>query len=169
MLSPVLVCIATVIRITSRGSVLYKQQRVGKNCRPFWIYKFRTMKPFSDQAGISTQKNDPRIIGAGKFLRLTSLDELPQLVNIIKGDMSLVGPRPATFIQAQKYTQADWDKRHRVRPGLTGLAQVNGRSGLDFSQRLMYDLRYVESVSLKLDVMITLKTFAEAFNPLNAN
>ena len=135
----------------------------------FVIYKFRTMKPFSDQEGMSTKKNDPRITLAGKFLRLMSLDELPQLVNIIKGEMSLVGPRPATFIQAKNYSKEDWAKRHQVRPGLTGLAQVNGRSGLDFPHQLMYDLQYVESVSFKLDVVILFKTVAVVFNPWSAN
>ena len=169
VLSPLLFCVATVIKITSHGSVLYKQERVGKHSRPFLIYKFRTMKPFSDQEGMSTKKNDPRITLAGKFLRLMSLDELPQLMNIIKGEMSLVGPRPATFIQAKNYSKEDWAKRHQVRPGITGLAQVNGRSSLDFPSRLMYDLRYVESVSFMLDVKISLRTLAIAFNPLTAN
>ncbi len=169
ILAPLFLLIAIVIKITSRGTTLYKQTRVGKNCHPFLLYKFRTMKPFSDQEGISTQRNDPRITGVGRFLRLMSIDELPQFANIIKGDMSFIGPRPATLIQAPTYSEEDWVKRHHVRPGITGLAQVNGRSKSDFDRRLMYDLQYVDSVSFKMDMIILFKTVFVVFNPRNAN
>ncbi len=169
LLTPLLLLVSIVIKITSQGPVLYKQTRVGKNCGPFLMYKFRTMRPFADQEGIRTQKNDPRITCVGRFLRLTSIDELPQLANIINGEMSLVGPRPETFFQTTDYNKEEWYRRHRVCPGLTGLAQVNGRSHSDFAHRLMYDLRYVDSVSFRMDIGILLKTVAVVFNPWNAN
>jgi undecaprenyl phosphate N,N'-diacetylbacillosamine 1-phosphate transferase len=163
ILSPLLAGLAIAIRLTSRGPAVFQQERAGKDGRPFTLYKFRTMRREVDPFGPSPKSaQDPRLTRVGQFLREYSLDELPQLVNILKGDMSLVGPRPLYMSQ-----MAEWDDRQRkrllVKPGLTGLAQISGRGALTREQKLELDVRYVERMSPELDVRILLATFLWVF------
>jgi lipopolysaccharide/colanic/teichoic acid biosynthesis glycosyltransferase len=152
---PVLVAAAVWIRLDSPGPVLFRQVRVGRGCRPFTILKLRTMVRDADRTGgFSTRAGDPRITRAGRFLRRTSIDELPQFWNVLKGDMSLVGPRPDTPAQQAQYRPEDWQRRHSVRPGITGLAQAELRSAATFEQRLALDLGYVERAGLAQDLAI---------------
>lgn len=157
-LLPVWLPVWLFIILTSPGGAIYRQTRVGKGCKPFELYKFRSMVAGADRHGYQTQDGDARITPIGRIIRRTSIDELPQLLNVLKGDMSLVGPRPDTPMQKSNYTEADWQLRHSVRPGITGLAQVNGRSNISAVARLAYDLEYARNVSLRLDSMILLKT-----------
>ena len=157
-LVPVLAVIAVAIKLSSKGSVIFKQERAGKGGRPFTFYKFRTMKIDVDPFGQSPQSgDDPRLIKGGKFLREYSLDELPQLVNILKGDMSIVGPRPLYASQIAEMSDHH-KKRIEVRPGLTGLSQVSVRSELTKKPSLDLEAQYVEKQSLWLDVKIVFLT-----------
>ncbi len=160
LLAPLLLAIALAIRLSSSGPALFVQQRAGKGGKPFALYKFRTMRLDVEPFGPSPKSpEDPRLTRIGRWLRERSLDELPQLVNVLKGDMSLVGPRPLYVSQV-----AEWNERQRrrlsVRPGLTGLAQVSGRGALTREEKLECDVQYVEQVSLRLDAVILLKTLA---------
>jgi lipopolysaccharide/colanic/teichoic acid biosynthesis glycosyltransferase len=160
VLSPVLAGIAMAIRLTSRGPAIFRQERAGKNGRSFQFYKFRTLRLDVDPFGPSPKSgDDPRLTRVGKFLRESSLDELPQLVNILRGDMSLVGPRPLYMSQV-----AEWNQRQRkrllVKPGVTGLAQVSGRGVLTQEEKLELDVKYVEQAGPGLDARILLATFA---------
>ncbi len=163
ILSPLLAGIAMAIRLGSRGPALFRQERAGQAGRPFTFYKFRTMRPDVDPFGPSPRSgDDPRLTRLGRFLREYSLDELPQLVSILKGDMSLVGPRPLYVAQ-----MAEWDERQKkrllVKPGLTGLAQISGRGTLTREEKLELDVRYVERTSLGLDAWILLVTVVRVF------
>ncbi len=156
--APLMLWIAWRIRRDSPGPVLFRQTRAGQYGRPFTLLKFRTMRSDVDPFGDSPHDaSDPRITPFGRFLREHSLDELPQLFNVLAGQMSLVGPRPLYLQQV-----AEWDERQRarllVKPGLTGLAQVRGRAALTIEEKLEYDVRYVESQSLRTDVRIVLET-----------
>ncbi|WGI22121.1 sugar transferase [Amylibacter sp. IMCC11727] len=163
LLSPILIVLGVLIWLPDRGPVFYRQIRVGRNCKPFGMLKFRSMVRNADQiGGYQTHAGDPRITKIGRILRKTSLDELPQLINVLLGDMSLVGPRPDVPAQESLYSAQDWQKRHSVRPGITGLAQVTGRSSVDFETRLGYDLEYVETQSLMLDLKLLVKTVGVA-------
>ena len=160
ILWPILVAIVITIRLRSKGPAIFKQKRAGKDGKPFIFYKFRTMKVDADPFGPSPKSGeDPRLTRIGKFLREYSLDELPQLYNILKGDMSGVGPRPLYLSQ-----MSEWDERQkqrlRVKPGLTGLAQIQGRGGLTSEEKLELDVRYVETVSFVTDIKIILLTIA---------
>jgi len=162
-LAPVFLCVAVAIRMANKGPALFRQERAGRHGRPFTLYKFRTMKTTADPFGPSPQdQDDPRLTCVGRFLRETSLDELPQFWNVLKGDMSLVGPRPLYVAQ-----MAEWDPRQRtrleVRPGLTGLAQIAGRAGLTREQKLELDARYVEAACLGLDLKVLLATMGLVF------
>ena len=158
LLAPLLGAIAVAIRLSGKGPVIFKQERAGKGGRPFTFYKFRTMRVDVDPFGQSPQSgDDPRLIKGGKFLREYSLDELPQLVNILKGDMSIVGPRP--LYGSQIAEMSDYHKRRiEVRPGLTGLSQVYLRSELTEKPSLDLEVRYIEKQSLWLDVKIIFLT-----------
>lgn len=159
LLSPVLLATAIAIRAESEGSPFFFQQRIGQGLKPFGIVKFRSMVKNAPSLGSwQTQDADPRITRVGRFIRKTSLDELPQLWNVLKGDMSLVGPRPNTPQQESQYTTEQWVARHAIRPGITGLAQVSGRSSLSVDQQIACDLQYNTSLSLKQDLRIILKT-----------
>jgi len=163
VLAPLLVGVGVAIRLGSRGPALFRQERAGKDGRPFMFYKFRTMRLEVDPFGPSPKSGaDPRLTRLGRFLREYSLDELPQLVNIVKGDMSLVGPRPLYVAQI-----AEWDERQKrrllVKPGLTGLAQISGRGALTREEKLDLDVQYVERASLGLDAWILLVTFVRVF------
>jgi lipopolysaccharide/colanic/teichoic acid biosynthesis glycosyltransferase len=162
--SPVLVVMAVAIKLSGRGPVIFAQERAGKNGKPFTFYKFRTMKPDVEPFGPSPKSsNDNRLTNVGVLLREYSLDELPQLLNILKGDMSVVGPRPLYISQI-----AEWDQRQKkrllVKPGLTGLAQISGRGGLTREEKLELDVKYVETASFWLDLKIVLATVVQVFS-----
>lgn len=157
--APLVILIAIAIKLDSEGPVLFRQVRVGKAGKSFEIFKFRTMVANAPQmGGYSTQHNDPRITRLGRWLRRTSLDELPQIFNVLLGDMSLVGPRPNVPAQRDEYTAGQWAQRHTVRPGITGLAQATLRSQATWSQRLDLDLRYIEKASFTFDIKVILLT-----------
>jgi len=158
MLLPVFIVIAVWIKLDSRGPVLFKQERGGKDGKPFIILKFRTMVVDAEKSGYFTAENDPRVTRSGTFLRKTSLDELPQLFNIFVGEMSIVGPRPTLMYQIEQYT-AEQRKRLDVNPGVTGWAQVNGRNSLSWPERIVLDVWYAEHQSFLLDIKIIAKTF----------
>jgi len=163
ILSPVLVVIWITIRLSSKGPVVFKQQRAGENGKPFVFYKFRTMKLGVDPFGPSPKSGkDPRLTKVGKFLRESSLDELPQLFNILKGDMSIVGPRPLYLSQIPEWSERQ-KKRLLVKPGLTGLAQIQGRAELTREEKLELDVKYVETASLFTDIKIMLATINHVF------
>lgn len=170
LLFPLLLTIAAIVRSTSKGPAIYKQKRLGKAGKTFTIYKFRSMydgaenlKKFLKPETIKFYKekrkipNDPRITKIGNFLRLSSLDEVPQLFNILKGDMSIVGPRPLLEEEVNMYGDL-YNKYITVRPGLTGLWQVNGRSETSFEERVMLDKKYINDLSLLNDIKIIFKT-----------
>jgi exopolysaccharide biosynthesis polyprenyl glycosylphosphotransferase len=167
--SPVWLCIALAIRVNSPGEAIFMQTRIGQNGRPFNVYKFRSMYKNADQllaalwarneaqGPLFKMKEDPRITPVGKFLRRTSLDEVPQLINVLKGDMSLVGPRPPLPSEVAQYEE--WQKgRLAMKPGMTGLWQVRGRSNLSFDEGVLMDLYYIENWSLRLYFQILLRT-----------
>jgi undecaprenyl phosphate N,N'-diacetylbacillosamine 1-phosphate transferase len=160
LLLPLLTMIALVVMATSPGEAIFRQERGGREGRLFVIYKFRTMTQDAPRSALGSYaySNDPRITRVGRFLRRTSLDELPQLVNVLKGDMSIVGPRPDLPHHVEKYT-AFQRRRLQVRPGVTGWAQVSGRNELSWDERIKLDVEYVERWSLFLDLMVLLKTF----------
>jgi lipopolysaccharide/colanic/teichoic acid biosynthesis glycosyltransferase len=163
ILSPVLIAIWISLRLSSEGPVIFSQQRAGKNGKPFVFYKFRTMKPDVEPFGPSPKSGqDPRLTKTGKFLREYSLDELPQLFNVLKGDMSFVGPRPLYISQIPEWNERQ-KKRLLVKPGLTGLAQVSGRAELTREEKLDLDVKYVETASLLTDIRIILSTIAYVF------
>ena len=167
ILSPVFVAIFIIIKFSSKGPVIFRQERAGKNSRPFIFYKFRTMKPDVEPFGPSPKSGqDSRLTKVGKFLREYSLDELPQLFNILKGDMSIVGPRPLYISQIPEWNERQ-NKRLLVKPGLTGLAQIEGRAELTREEKLEFDVKYVETTSLLTDIMIMLATIAYVFKRKN--
>lgn len=158
-LAPLLAVLIIWIRIDSPGPALFRQTRIGRGAAPFTIYKLRSMSADAEaRGGYSTQVGDPRITRAGAFVRRTSLDELPQLFNVLRGDMSLVGPRPDTPMQQSNYTPTDWQLRHAVRPGITGLAQARLRSAATAEQRLALDLEYAADPGVGRDLSILLET-----------
>jgi exopolysaccharide biosynthesis polyprenyl glycosylphosphotransferase len=170
LLSPLFLFVAMAIKLTSKGPILFRQERLGLNKRRFYIYKFRTMVPDAEKLIAELEdmnevsgpvfkiKDDPRITGIGKFLRRTSIDELPQLLNILKGEMSLVGPRPLPKRDYEGFSE-DWQRRRfSVRPGVTCLWQVNGRSSIPFEQWMRLDLQYMDEWSLWLDLKILART-----------
>ena len=155
LLSPVLLAVAAAVAIEDGFPVLFRQMRVGRGGREFGIYKFRSMVKNAAAIGpYHTSSDDPRITRVGRFIRRTSLDELPQLLNVLTGDMSLVGPRPDVPAQRSLYTEQDWNARCSVRPGITGWAQALLRSEATPQQRLDLDLRYVREHSVWLDLKI---------------
>ena len=162
---PVTAILALIIRLTSGPGVIFSQQRAGKNLHPFVLYKFRTMITDVDPFGPSPKTGtDPRLTRLGRWLRTTSLDELPQLWNILKGDMSLVGPRPLYVAQAQQWNPRQ-QRRLQVKPGLTGLAQISGRGSLTIEEKLELDVKYVENQSLLFDAKIILLTLFRFLRP----
>ncbi len=163
ILSPVLVAIWITIRLSSKGPAVFKQERAGKNGKPFVFYKFRTMKLDVDPFGPSPKSGqDRRLTKVGKFLRESSLDELPQLFNVLKGDMSIVGPRPLYLSQIPEWSERQ-KKRLLVKPGLTGLAQIQGRAEITREEKLELDVKYVENAGLLTDIRIMLVTIVQVF------
>lgn len=159
LISPLLVIVALAIALTSPGPVFFRQVRAGRFGWPFSIFKFRTMVTGAEKMGmgVQTSAGDPRVTSVGRVLRKLSLDELPQLINIASGDMSLIGPRPTLPYQVERYTERQRG-RLLMRPGVTGWAQIHGRKSLSWPQRIAYDLWYVEHWSLWLDIQIALRT-----------
>ncbi len=157
--APVVAILAALVRLESPGHPIYTQRRVGKDGRPFAIYKLRTMVRGAEftGAGLALQEGDDRITRMGRFLRRTSLDELPNLWNVVRGEMSIVGPRPTLQVQVDQYTPHQ-RRRLEVPPGITGWAQVNGRASLPWSERIELDVFYVEHRSLALDLKILART-----------
>lgn len=161
ILSPLMFIIALVIRLALGRPVLFRQQRPGLHGRPFTLYKFRTMTEARDEHG-NLLPDEQRLTCFGRFLRSTSLDELPELWNVLKGDMSLVGPRPLLMEYLPLYTPEQM-RRHEVKPGITGWAQVNGRNALSWEERFALDVWYVDHLSFWLDMKILLLTFWKVF------
>jgi lipopolysaccharide/colanic/teichoic acid biosynthesis glycosyltransferase len=156
---PIFIVIALLILLDSKGGAFYKQERVGLNGKKFGIFKFRSMVSDADKiGGYSTSKGDQRITKIGGFLRKTSLDELPQVVNVLLGNMSLVGPRPDVPAQREAYSIEAWNKRNSVRPGITGLAQATVRSSALPEERTRLDLEYVDKQSFWFDMKILVMT-----------
>lgn len=161
-LSPVLGAAAAAIATTMGRPVLFKHRRPGRDGKLFTLYKFRTMRPPREGEGVYFRTDEQRLTRLGRFLRATSIDELPELWNVLTGDMSLVGPRPLLIEYLDKYTP-EQARRHLVRPGITGWAQVNGRQTIPFSKRLALDTWYVDHWSLWLDAKILAMTVADVF------
>ena len=171
--SPLMLLMCLIIKLTSPGPLIYKQERVGLHNQTFWMYKFRSMEvqPESEEKKAWTVKNDPRVTPVGKFMRHTSIDELPQLFNILKGNMSLVGPRPERPFFVEKFREEipRYMVKHQVRPGLTGWAQVNGyRGDTSIRKRIECDLYYIENWSIGFDIKIIFLTFFKGFINKNA-
>lgn len=174
ILSPVLLLTALAIRITSPGPALFKQQRLGLHGKEFTIYKFRSMTDGAEHtgSGVYSEKGDPRVTKVGKFIRATSIDELPQLFNIIKGDMAIVGPRPPLTYHPWPLEQYTEEQMHMfdVRPGITGWAQVNGRKTVEWPHRIEMSAYYAKNLSLAFDVKIlALTVFKVLRNEDNEN
>jgi lipopolysaccharide/colanic/teichoic acid biosynthesis glycosyltransferase len=157
--SPLLAAAAIAIRLESKGSPIYRQRRVGRHGEPFEMIKLRTMVSGAEGigAGLAVNEGDPRITRVGAFLRRFSLDELPNLVNVLRGEMAIVGPRPTIQAQVDQYTP-EQRRRLEVRPGITGWAQVNGRASLPWNERIELDVWYVDNRSLALDAKIIART-----------
>jgi len=162
VLSPVLAGLALAVRVKLGSPVFFRQVRPGLHGRPFTMLKFRTMRDVVDDEG-NLLPDSQRMTPFGSFLRSSSLDELPELWNVLRGDMSLVGPRPLLMRYLSHYTEREW-RRHLVRPGITGWAQINGRNAVGWDERLELDVWYVENQSFKLDIKILLLTLARVLN-----
>jgi lipopolysaccharide/colanic/teichoic acid biosynthesis glycosyltransferase len=164
VLSPLLALTALLVKLTSRGPVFYVHERIGKNAVPFQFIKFRTMVVGAQEqgSGILTLENDPRVTTVGRVLRRFSLDELPQLWNVLRGEMSVVGPRPGLRFQVEQYTPFQ-RRRLTVLPGITGWAQVNGRNAITWDERIERDVEYIERLSFGVDLRILLRTLTVVF------
>lgn len=158
--SPILLITAIVIKLESLGPIIFKQERLGLNGKVFKIYKFRSMCVDAEKGGVYENKGDPRVTKVGKFIRKTSIDELPQFVNILKGEMSLIGPRPALTYHPWPYNEYTEEQKRmfHVRPGVTGWAQVNGRKEVEWTRRIELNVEYVDKVSFYFDLVIFFKT-----------
>lgn len=162
--APVLAVAIVAIRLESPGHPIYRQRRIGRDGRPFDVMKLRTMVDGAEQmgAGLAVDEGDARITKIGAFLRRTSIDELPNLVNVLRGEMAIIGPRPTVPVQVEQYTDRQRG-RLAIRPGITGWAQVNGRATLPWDERIELDLWYIEHRSLRLDVQILWRTVRMVF------
>lgn len=163
--SPILLLVAIAIKLDSRGPVIFKQKRLGKNGKVFNMYKFRTMVVNAEAGGVYSDNNDPRITRVGNILRKTSIDELPQCINVLKGDMSLIGFRPPLTYHPwrfEEYTD-EQKKMFNVRPGITGWAQINGRKGVEWNERIELNVWYVDNLTFFLDVKIFFMTILKVF------
>lgn len=171
VLSPILLIVSILIKCTSKGEIIFKQDRIGKDGKVFKIYKFRSMVQNAEKtgSGVYSGKNDARVTKVGKIIRATSIDELPQLINILKGEMSFIGPRPVLTYHPWNYEEYTEEqlKRFLVRPGVTGLAQVNGRKQVEWEKRIKYDVEYVNKVNIILDLKILLKTIYKILIPID--
>lgn len=167
LLWPILLLVAIAIKIDSKGPVIFKQERIGLNGKVFKIYKFRSMVVNAEHtgSGVYSGKNDARVTRVGKFLRASSVDELPQIINILKGDMSFIGPRPPLTYHPWPYDEytEEQQRMFEVRPGITGWAQVNGRKEVEWNKRIVLNVWYVDHVSLWLDIKIFFMTIFKVF------
>ena len=163
ILSPIIIIIYILVFVIMGKPAIFKQPRGGYKGKIFTIYKFRTMTNKTDEHGVLLS-DEERLNSFGKFLRYTSLDEFPQIINVLKGDMSLIGPRPQIVEYLPLYSEKQF-KRHDVKPGITGWAQVNGRNDISWTKKFEYDVWYVENQSFMLDMKILFKTFLHFFNP----
>lgn len=154
--SPIFIGILAILIVMNRGNPFFTQKRIGKNLKLFKVYKFKTMNDNKDSFGSLLPDKD-RLTRVGKFIRNTSMDEIPQLINVLKGDMSLIGPRPL-LPEYVPYYNENQIGRHNVKPGITGLAQVNGRNDISWEKRFEYDINYVNTISMRLDLKILWKT-----------
>jgi len=161
ILAPVMLLISVAIKLDSRGPVVFKQKRLGRNAKEFYIYKFRTMVIDAETGGVYSDNNDPRVTKVGNFLRKTSLDEILQTINILKGDMSFIGPRPPLTYHPWPIDEYTDEQRRmfNVRPGITGWAQVNGRKAVEWNRRIELNVWYIDNLSLALDIKILFMTF----------
>lgn len=180
VLSPIFLIVSILIKVESKGPIIFAQERVGKNLKTFKMYKFRSMVNDAEELKEKLMKynqmsgpmfkmdNDPRVTKIGKFIRKTSIDELPQLINVIKGDMSLVGPRPSLPKEVEEFEP--WmKKRFEVKPGLTCYWQVSGRNNIDFEEWMKLDIKYIEDKNLLLDIKLIVKTAFLLFGDKNAH
>ena len=167
ILSPVFLITALLIKLESKGPIIFKQERLGKNGNIFKIYKFRSMCVGAEKtgSGVYSGKNDSRVTKVGKIIRATSIDELPQFFNILKGDMSIIGPRPALTYHPWKYEEYNDEQKHMfdIRPGVTGWAQINGRKEVEWPRRIELNVWYVRNVSFLLDIKIFFMTIFKVF------
>lgn len=165
LLAPVLILFSILIKVESKGPIFFKQKRVGKNKEYFNIYKFRTMRTDTPKDMPTHMLKDANcyITKIGKFMRKTSIDELPQIINILKGEMSIIGPRPALWNQEDLIEERDKYKANNVKPGLTGWAQVNGRDELEIPVKAKYDGEYMEKMSFLFDIKIFFRTIIKVF------
>lgn len=157
ILSPIILIVAILVRIKLGSPIIFKQERPGKDEKIFKLYKFRSMSDKKDENG-ELLPDSERLTKFGKILRATSLDEIPELINILKGEMSLIGPRPLAVCYLPYYNEKE-KHRHDVRPGLTGLAQINGRNAINWDKRFAYDIEYVNNITFINDLKILFKTF----------
>ncbi|MDD3744623.1 MAG: sugar transferase [Lentimicrobiaceae bacterium] len=167
ILSPLFLLITLLLTIANSGNPFFTQTRPGKNARLFKVIKFKTMNEKRDAAG-NLLPDAQRLTTVGKFIRKTSLDEIPQLLNVLKGDMSLIGPRPLLVDYLPLYSK-EQARRHEVRPGITGWAQVNGRNAISWEQKFKYDVYYVDNCSFVLDLTILIKTIEKVFKSEGIN
>ncbi len=168
ILSPLMVLSAVLVKISDSGSVLFKQRRPGKDGKIFTVYKFRTMSEKTEDENGRELSDVERMTKIGSFLRKTSLDELPQLFNVLKGDMSFIGPRPLLCEYLELYTPYQM-RRHEVLPGISGLAQVNGRNAITWEEKFDYDVYYVDHMSFWLDLRILFKTIKNTLKRADIN
>lgn len=173
ILLPILLVTTIIIKIDSKGPVIFKQKRLGRGGKPFWIYKFRSMTVGAEKqgTGVYSCKGDSRVTKVGRIIRATSIDELPQLINIIKGDMALIGPRPALTYHPWPYEQYTEHQKHMfdVRPGITGWAQVNGRKEVPWPERIELNIEYVNNLSFSMDIKIFFLTFYKVLTNADNN
>lgn len=180
ILSPIFLIVGIIIKLDGpNGEVFFQQDRVGVDGKLFKMYKFRSMYPDAEkrleeikhlneiEGHMFKMKEDPRVTHIGKFIRAYSIDELPQLLNVLKGDMSLIGPRPPLIREYEKYSEYD-KKRLAIRPGITGLWQVSGRNALSFNEMVALDIKYIHELSLKMDILIFFKTIIVVLKKENA-
>ncbi len=167
ILFPVFIIVYVILIINNQGSAFFFQDRPGKNGKIFKVIKFKTMNNKKDKQG-NLLSDEIRLTALGKFIRKTSLDEIPQLINVLKGDMSLIGPRPLLPEYLPLYNE-DQQKRHLVKPGITGWAQVNGRNAISWQKKFEYDVWYVNNISLTLDIKILFKTVQKVFKTEGIN
>ncbi len=165
-LSPIFIITAIAIKLDDKGSVIYKQLRMGKDLRPFYIYKFRTMTENRKELQ-SNLSHENMVTRVGKILRATSIDELPQLFNILKGEMTFIGPRP-WILEYYEWFTPEQKRRCEVKPGISGLAQVKGRNGISIFKKIEYDIEYVDNISLKADIKIFFESIIAVFKKTNA-
>lgn len=161
VLLPFFIVLTILLSIANKGTPFFFQKRPGRNGKPFYVIKFKTMRDAFDALG-NELPDDQRLTGIGKWVRSTSLDEIPQLISVLKGDMSLVGPRPLLMEYVTLYSE-EQKQRHEVRPGITGWAQINGRNAISWKQKFEYDVWYVKNISFQLDLKILWTTIIKVF------